>query len=93
MKPFFYLFLSSFILLSCQKKDDSFARNAENLQNLLNAWEAQDIDASMAFLADDFVEIGTGFGLDRNKEEYKANDQHDGHDEVNVEKCSIPSRR
>lgn len=73
MKPFFYLFLSSFILLSCQKKDDSFARNAENLQNLLNAWEAQDIDASMAFLADDFVEIGTGFNEpDRNKEEHKA---------------------
>ena len=76
MKPFFYLFLSSIVLISCQSEEKTtsevFERNAENLQNLFSAWEAQDVDVSMAFLSDDFVEIGTGFNEpDRNKEQHK----------------------
>jgi len=76
MKPFFYLFLSSIVLMSCQSEEkitsEAFEQNSENLKSLLEAWESQDIDASMAFLADDFVEVGTGFNeLDRNKEEHK----------------------
>ncbi|HCE85474.1 MAG TPA: hypothetical protein DEO99_04920 [Bacteroidetes bacterium] len=93
MKPFFYLFLSSIVLMSCQSEEnpmsdseenptieneenpvsEAFEQNSENLKSLFKAWESQDVDASMVFLADDFVEIGTGFNEpDRNKEEHKA---------------------
>ena len=52
---------------------EAFEQNSENLKSLFKAWESQDVDASMVFLADDFVEIGTGFNEpDRNKEEHKA---------------------
>lgn len=92
MKAFFYFFLSSIVLISCQSQENStsdseenstieneenpaseaFEKNKENLKSLLNAWETQDVEATMALLADDFVEVGTGFNeADRNKEEHK----------------------
>tara|TARA_B100001287_G_scaffold229813_1_gene200229 strand:- start:2976 stop:3542 length:567 start_codon:yes stop_codon:yes gene_type:complete len=51
-----------------------YEANAASFQKLCDAWGNQDVETSLALMADDFTEKGTGMGEpDRTKEEWKAN--------------------